>query len=88
MDQVVPRLIQLGASLDGAIRYEAYGKMASVRSPDGQMVGLFEKEDLPGNGDRTVAAAKAAKAHLSMLDKQQRQPKTVEDKIVKERIKK
>lgn len=64
MDEMIPRLIQFGASLDGAIRYEAYGKMAAVRSPDGHMVGLFERANLPGDTGTAVAAAAAAKSHL------------------------
>lgn len=75
MDQTVPRLIQLGASLDGAIRYEPYGKMASLRSPDGQMIGLYERANIPGNGDTSAAAAIAAEAHLSQLGEELEQPK-------------
>ena len=69
MDGTVPRLIQHGASLDGSIRYESYGKVAAVRTPDGQMLGLYEKANLPNEGDMTVAAAKAAKAQLGMDNK-------------------
>ena len=65
MDSMVPRLISLGAVLDGPIRYEAYGKVAAVRSPDGHMVGLYESADLPGDGDTKVAAAAAAQAHMA-----------------------
>lgn len=65
---MVPRLIQLGACLDGSIRYEAYGKLAAVRSPDGHMVGLYERANLPDNGDTNVAAAAAANAHLKSED--------------------
>lgn len=66
MDLTVPKLMQLGAVLDGPIRYEPYGKLAAVRSPDGHMIGLFEKANLPNNGDNTIAAASAAKSHLNM----------------------
>lgn len=68
MDGMIPRLIQLGASLDGSIRYEAYGKMAAVRSPDGHMVGLYEPANLPDDGDTKIAAAAAAKSHLDTGD--------------------
>lgn len=71
MDAMVPRLMQLGASLDGAIRYEPYGKVAAVRSPDGHMLGLFEPlvspagDDDVGDAHVQLAAAAAAKAHLN-----------------------
>lgn len=68
MDETVPKLMQLGAALDGAVRYEPYGKVAAVRSPDGHMVGLFEKANLPDGGDTAVAAAAAAKKHLRTDD--------------------
>lgn len=42
MDEAVPTLLQLGGQLDGPVQYEAHGKVAAVRSPDGHMVGLFE----------------------------------------------
>lgn len=69
MDLAVPRLIQHGAILDGGIRYEPYGRIAAVRSPDGHMVGLVENANLPEDGDLKVAAAKAAKNHLESEDK-------------------
>ncbi|CAN8063367.1 unnamed protein product [Agarophyton chilense] len=71
MDKTVPQLIQYGAVLDGTIRYEAYGKIAAVRSPDGHMVGLFESAGLPDNGDTALAASSAARRHL-----EQHGPKT------------
>lgn len=64
MDTVVPRLMQLGATLDGAIRYEPYGKMAAVRSPDGHMIGLIEHAQLPNDGASVVAAAARARSEL------------------------
>lgn len=66
MDETIPQLIQQGAVLDGAIRYEAYGKIAAVRSPDGHMIGLIEAANLPGDGDTAVAAAIAAKRELDL----------------------
>eukprot|EP00040_Diaphanoeca_grandis_P001217 m.275186 g.275186 ORF g.275186 m.275186 type:complete len:119 (-) comp116743_c0_seq1:264-620(-) len=42
MDATIPTLIQLGGRLDGPIQYPPHGKVASIRSPDGHMVGLFE----------------------------------------------
>lgn len=68
MDSTVPRLVSLGAVLDGPIRYEPYGKVAAVRSPDGHMVGLYESANLPDDGDMKVAAAAAAQAHLDSDD--------------------
>lgn len=68
MDKTIPQLIQQGAVLDGAIRYEAYGKVAAVRSPDGHMIGLVEAANLPGDGDTAVAAAIAAKRELDTED--------------------
>jgi predicted enzyme related to lactoylglutathione lyase len=42
MDVTVPRLLQMGAHLDGAIKYAPHGKVASMRAPDGVMIGLYE----------------------------------------------
>ncbi|CAM9786782.1 unnamed protein product [Phaeothamnion confervicola] len=42
MESTVQRCLQMGAHLDGPIKYPAYGKVASLRSPDGHMIGLFE----------------------------------------------
>ncbi|KAG2382095.1 hypothetical protein C9374_005887 [Naegleria lovaniensis] len=42
MDKTIYKLIEMGAVLDGPIKYPAHGKVASLRSPDGHMVGLFE----------------------------------------------
>lgn len=64
MDSTVPKLIELGGVLDGAVAYHSYGKVAAVRSPDGHMIGLFEAAGLPDEGDSALAAAKAAKARL------------------------
>lgn len=64
MDHTVPRLIQFGAALDGSIQYLPYGKLASLRSPDGHMLGLYEPANLPGDARTSIAAAAAAKVHL------------------------
>jgi hypothetical protein len=45
-DMVIPNLIQMGASLDGKIEYSHHGKIAAMRSPDGTMIGLFEKNEV------------------------------------------
>ncbi|GBG32354.1 Hypothetical Protein FCC1311_085792 [Hondaea fermentalgiana] len=42
MDMTIMRLMGLGARLDGPIKYPVEGKVASIRSPDGHMIGLFE----------------------------------------------
>uniref|UniRef100_A0A7S2RR76 Glyoxalase/fosfomycin resistance/dioxygenase domain-containing protein n=1 Tax=Mucochytrium quahogii TaxID=96639 RepID=A0A7S2RR76_9STRA len=48
MDSLIGRLIMLGGRLDGPIKYPVHGKLASLRSPNGQMIGLFERNvDLP-----------------------------------------
>eukprot|EP00049_Salpingoeca_infusionum_P006021 m.100360 g.100360 ORF g.100360 m.100360 type:complete len:132 (-) comp13169_c1_seq1:381-776(-) len=41
-DERLPRILSLGGHLDGAIKYEPTGKVASIRTPDGHMVGLLE----------------------------------------------
>lgn len=68
MDSTIPRLITLGASLDGAIKYQPYGKVAAVRSPDGHMLALLERANLPRGGDDEVAAAAAAKARVEKME--------------------
>jgi catechol 2,3-dioxygenase-like lactoylglutathione lyase family enzyme len=42
MDALVPRLLALGAHLDGRIQYGPHGKVAALRSPDGHMIGVVE----------------------------------------------
>jgi predicted enzyme related to lactoylglutathione lyase len=42
LDSVVAAAVQAGAHLDGPIQYPAHGKIASLRTPDGHMVGLHE----------------------------------------------
>jgi len=39
-DNIISRLLQLGASLDGPIRRQASGATVVMRSPDGHMVGI------------------------------------------------
>lgn len=64
MDTMVPRLIQLGGILDGAIKYLPYGKVASLRSPHGHMIGLYQRSGLPEDAETSLAAAAAAQNHL------------------------
>jgi hypothetical protein len=64
MDSAIPRLLGLGAVLDGAVIYNAYGKTAAVRTPDGHMLGLYELAGLPDDGDTALAAAAAAAARM------------------------
>ncbi|EIE20318.1 Glyoxalase/Bleomycin resistance protein/Dihydroxybiphenyl dioxygenase [Coccomyxa subellipsoidea C-169] len=45
LQESVQRLLQLGATLDGPIKYPARGKVAVLRGPDGHMLSLFEPED-------------------------------------------
>lgn len=42
LDTTVYKLIELGAILDGPIKYPSHGKIATLRAPDGHMIGLFE----------------------------------------------
>jgi len=42
-DMKIPTLISMGAHLDGKIEYTPIGKVASLRSPHGHMIGLLEK---------------------------------------------
>ena len=42
MDSALPQLVALGGALDGPVKYPAFGKVASLRSPEGLMLGLFE----------------------------------------------
>ena len=42
MEASITKAIELGGILDGGIKYPVYGKFASVRSPEGFMIGLFE----------------------------------------------
>ncbi|KAI9918004.1 hypothetical protein PsorP6_013001 [Peronosclerospora sorghi] len=42
LSDAVPRLLMLGAIMDGPIKYPAHGKTAAFRSPDGVMIGLYE----------------------------------------------
>jgi hypothetical protein len=64
MDSAIPRLLGLGAVLDGAVIYNAYGRTAAVRTPDGHMLGLYELAGLPDDGDTALAAAAAAAARM------------------------
>ena len=45
MDSSITSLLQLGATLDGPIKYPPFGKVAAVRSPDGHMIGLYEIDE-------------------------------------------
>ncbi|CAM9483253.1 unnamed protein product [Discosporangium mesarthrocarpum] len=42
IDHTVQRALHLGGHLDGPIKYPAHGAFASIRSPDGHMIGLFQ----------------------------------------------
>ena len=42
MDNIIAKCVQLGGNLDGPIQYPAHGKIASLRSPDGHMIGIYE----------------------------------------------
>ncbi|CAN6971084.1 unnamed protein product [Brassica rapa subsp. trilocularis] len=38
----ISKLMELGAELDGSIKYEVHGKVGSVRCLDGHVLGLYE----------------------------------------------
>ena len=42
LDELLPRLLHLGATLDGPIKRPSLGKAAVLRAPDGHMVSIFE----------------------------------------------
>lgn len=42
MDSIIATSIQMGGHLDGPIQYPAHGKVATLRAPDGHMIGLYE----------------------------------------------
>jgi len=44
LQQTVSNMLQLGATLDGPIKYPGSGKVAAVRAPDGQMLSLYEAD--------------------------------------------
>lgn len=48
MDVAIQRALGMGAHLDGPIKYPAHGAVASIRSPDGHMIGLFQPADREG----------------------------------------
>jgi len=67
LDSLIPQLIQHGAVLDGNILREPYGATASLRAPDGHMIGLHERA---GEAADEIAAAKVARALLDSEGKQ------------------
>ena len=44
LQQTVSNMLQLGATLDGPIKYPGTGKVAAVKAPDGQMLSLYEPD--------------------------------------------
>jgi hypothetical protein len=42
LDTTVASCLQAGAHLDGPLQYPAHGKIATMRTPDGHMIGLYE----------------------------------------------
>lgn len=43
MDTMIPQLLQLGATLNGPVKDEIFGKVAALRSADGHFVCLIER---------------------------------------------
>ncbi len=58
LDDALPRLLGLGAALDGPVRRELYGTTAALRAPCGHMIGLHEPAGLPEDGDHRVGGGK------------------------------
>ncbi|KNC75924.1 hypothetical protein SARC_11560, partial [Sphaeroforma arctica JP610] len=48
VNEVVTAAMMGGAQMDGPIKHQLYGKVASIRSPDGQMIGLYEPAETTG----------------------------------------
>jgi predicted enzyme related to lactoylglutathione lyase len=46
VNATVQACVQAGAHLDGPMQYPAHGKVATLRTPDGHILGLYE----PGTG--------------------------------------
>ena len=42
LDSTVTRCVQLGAQLDGPIIYPAHGKVSTMRTNEGHMIGIYE----------------------------------------------
>jgi hypothetical protein len=42
LDSTIASCLQAGAHLDGPLQYPAHGKVATMRTPDGHMIGLYE----------------------------------------------
>eukprot|EP00045_Choanoeca_perplexa_P003480 m.31391 g.31391 ORF g.31391 m.31391 type:complete len:123 (-) comp12068_c0_seq1:1025-1393(-) len=45
-DETMYRLIEHGARMDGAVKYNPSSKTATFRAPDGFMIGIFEEQDV------------------------------------------
>jgi len=44
LQDVLQRILPMGAEMDGPIKFSHTGKVAAVRNPDGHMMSLFEPE--------------------------------------------
>mmetsp|Transcript_5033 Transcript_5033/g.13555 ORF Transcript_5033/g.13555 Transcript_5033/m.13555 type:complete len:92 (-) Transcript_5033:1192-1467(-) len=71
LDDKIPRLLRLGAVLDGPIAYKPYARIASLRAPCGQMIALSEKNDVVGDRVDDVAASMAGKVRLQEMQRQE-----------------
>jgi catechol 2,3-dioxygenase-like lactoylglutathione lyase family enzyme len=63
VDEAVKALVLRGASLDGPVKHPARGKVASLRAPDGHMIGLSPTDE--HNDHTDDADAHLAHAHTS-----------------------
>ena len=43
LDETIALALAEGAMMDGALKYQAHGKFAAIRTPDGHIIGLFEQ---------------------------------------------
>eukprot|EP01135_Chromosphaera_perkinsii_P009185 Nk52_evm20s1671 gene=Nk52_evmTU20s1671 len=43
LDTVLYRVVGMGGRMDGGVQYAIHGRSASVRSPHGLMIGLYER---------------------------------------------
>ena len=42
LDETIALALADGAVIDGALKYQAHGKFAAIRTPDGHILGLYE----------------------------------------------
>ena len=50
LDATLPRLLAMGAVMDGGVKFGQAGRSAVLRAPDGHMIGLVEGAEGPRPG--------------------------------------